>query len=349
MYIGGTDGRGLMYYFGEMLDFALDEFRCGLLSKIVVALRRDQSISISDDGTGLSLAALSAPYYGTAFEKLLTDLTWSHRRNGIYSSFYLPGPCVVNALSSEFYAETRTAGQQGTIRFSCGQLVEPLRIEPFCGDDGCTMRFRYDSGIFQNVQFDAAALRHRLWEQAAFHPGVRIEFQDEASGTHEVFRSPDGVTTLIRKECQTHQVVWPEPLRLEMHEGPFRYDVAIHCVRRDAFAYSAFANSAPTPGWGTHVVATRDGLATVFRRLARQRQTEKASLPLEKLLRGIVVAVAVDLPDAKFEGPTREKLANHEIEQSIRDFVTHGLTNLLNRKPDHVRTWLEWFQTADSD
>lgn len=345
MYLGGTDARGLLAMVGEILDFSLDEFRSGLLTSIIVTLHRDHSITIRDDGAGLRL--LAQPDGATVFEKLLTDLHCSQRRTGLFNYNNPPGIWIVNALSSSFTAETLSQGQQGKIRFECGKIVEPLKIEPYSGEDGVVFRFRCDPTIFPSVQFDGATLRQRLWEQAALHPGVRIDFHDESTGTTEQFRSSDGVLTLLGQECRDKISVWPEPLRIEMRQGPFRYDLAIHCVQADCFSYSAFANSLPTREGGAHVVATRDAIATVLRRITRQESTEKLSWPLEELLRGTVIAIAVDVPDAMYEGPTKEKLANHEIEASIRDFVSHSLTNLLARKPDHVRLWRKWI-TADS-
>ncbi len=344
MYVGSIDDRGLMALFREALDFSLEEFRHGHATRITVQFHRDQSLSVSDDGQGLDLTPASP---ATAFERFLTDHMWPVRRNGVWISSYSLGLWTVNPLSSSFFAESRLGGQRGRIRFECGECVKPLHVEPDDGEDGFHVHFRYDETIFPGAHFDAATLRHTVWEQAALHPGLRIDFIDEAAGTVERFRSPEGVLTLLLEECRDKATVWPEPLRMEMQQGPFRYDLAVHCVQADCFSYSAFANGSQTRQGGAHVVATRDAVAVVLRRLAKQESAEKVSWPLEKLLRGIVVAIAVDVPDAMFEGPTREKLANHEIEASIREFVTHSLANLLARKPDHLRLWREWL-TADS-
>lgn len=344
MYVGSIDDRGLMALFREALDFSLEEFRNGHATRIAVTLHRDQSISIRDDGNGLDSTPASP---ATAFERFLTDPMWPVRRNGVWISSHCLGLWIVNPLSSSFFAESRIGGQRGRIRYECGQCVEPLLVEPYDGEDGFHVHFRFDETIFTGAHFDAATLRQTVWEQAALHPGVRITFIDEAAGTVERFRSSEGVMTLLREECRDKATVWPEPLRMEMQQGRFRYDLAIHCVQADCFSYSAFANGAQTRQGGAHVVATRDAVAVVLRRLVKSESIEKVSWPLEKLLRGIVVAIAVDVPDAMFEGPTKEKLANHEIEISIREFVTHSLANLLARKLDHLRLWREWL-TADS-
>lgn len=349
MYIGDLGFRGIGTLFHESLEFFLHEHRKGWASTIRVRLHADHSISISDDGDGAGLTPLPHPFHSTAFEAFLTNYSCPAKRNGEFISSHTIGLWVVNALSAEFSAETHIDYQRGTIRFASGECVEPLKIDASSRMNGFQVRYRIDPVIFGEIQYDSAALRQHLWEQAALNPGVTIEYCVEATESMERFRSPEGVMTLLREECRGKPLVWPEPLRLEMQQNQFRYDVAMHCVKEDAFAYSSFGNGLPTCQGGVHVVATRDGLVKVLQRLVSRSGIESNCRKLEKLLRGFVIAVAVDDPDAYYEGPTKEKLANHEIEQSIRDFVTHGLGNLLSRKPDHLRTWLEWFRAGGSE
>lgn len=342
MYVGWTDDRGLFTMFREAFGFSSQDFRCGHVTRIMVTLHADQSISIEDDGIGPALSPLPAPESGTAFEQLMTKYSGVRGRSGQYEGAIPLTPAVINALSTSMEVESRVSGRCGTIRYQGGQCVVPLNLKDTVQDDGFRMRFRYDDRIFAASRLESTQLRQWLWEQSALHPGLLVLYSDESKGTTERFRSPEGVMALLTAECREMTAIWPDPLRLEMRQGPFRYDLALHCLRREEFTICSFANGSPTPEGGAYVLATYEALNIAFRRFLEGTPEAKSGVPKASLLRGLVAAIAVDLPHAEYVGPTREKLANHEVEETVHQFVREGLTTLLKRKPDHVKSWRHW-------
>lgn len=344
MYVGGTCAQGLMHYWRIALDFCLDEFRFGGATEIQVTLHRDGSVTCSDNGDGIDVSPTDSTFPVSRFERGFVELSCSPAlRQRLRIDPCVGGDLVIiNALSDVCLAETRWGNQVARLIFAHGKPVEPMALIDAPASPGFRITFRPDPEIFAGLGFEVELLVKAIGEQAVLAPGVCITFCNEFDGRIERYRFPHGVAEFVRNECSHEKSLWTEPLRVESRVGLFRLDVAINFERADGFRCCSFANGRSTLLWGAHVDATRRGLATALRRLLRVESHANEKWPINRLLRGAVIAVAVDLPDAQFEGPTRNKLANHEIEGWIREFVSLSFGELLGRRTELFSAWRDW-------
>jgi DNA gyrase subunit B len=349
MYIGSTDARGLEEMVREVLNFCLNDCIGGTANEIRCHLDRAGSLTVSDNGRALGFSSVSdSP----------TEAALNHLKRVDYRDVFgrddvaLPtGRCallaIIIALSDTCEVTTRREEECLRFRFARGELQgEPeLYIEQQVAGAPRTsfeIQFHPDPLIFGEPRFAPEVIEKLISEQAALIPGIRIIWSNDLAKDSKFLHSPDGALAFVQSEVNAELAIWPEPFHAEMRLGDFRADVACQFERSPGFRCCSFANGRSTVDWGTHVSAARRGLSLGLRQFLPRGRRAQIKWDIKQLLKGCVLTVAVDVPYARYEGPTRGKLANHEIEAIIRDFVSLSLVQFLRLHPECVDAWQEW-------
>jgi len=216
MYIGSTDGRGLMHCLWEIIDNAVDESLAGYCKKIEINLEKDGSIEVHDDGRGIPVD--KEPKTGlTGVEVVMTRLHAGGKfGGGSYAAtggLHGVGASVVNALASRLDVEVDRDGKIYWMSFKRGVAgifdgdgpnapFEPksgLRIigKVSAKITGTRIKWWSDKQIFlKDAQHDLEEIYTRARQTSYLVPGLTLVVNDNRSKdkSSEIFFHKGGIS-----------------------------------------------------------------------------------------------------------------------------------------------------------
>ena len=272
MYIGGVGAAGLHHLVWEILDNSVDEAMNGYASNITVTLHEDaSSITIADDGRGIPVDKHKTKK--SALEVIFSTLHAGGKFDaGNYKTaggLHGVGASVVNALSKELVATVRRDGAQWEMRFKQGNAVGALKKVGSARGSGTAVFFRPDTTIFPKVEFDADVIRQRLEVSSYLHKGVRLVFENEATGEKQVFQHTEGLADylkqILKERTATPVHEAPFTISKESDESGLRLDLAMQWTQSTDEHVRSYVNGIPTGSGGTHENGFRAGLGKAVR------------------------------------------------------------------------------------
>ena len=340
MYIGGVGSAGLHHLVWEILDNSVDEAMNGYASNIVVTVHEDAaSITIADDGRGIPVDK-HPKSKKSAIEVIFSTLHAGGKFDaGNYKTaggLHGVGASVVNALSKELVATVRRDGAQWEMRFKQGQPAGPLKKVGPARGSGTTVFFRPDSTIFPKVEFDADLIRGRLEVSTYLHKGLRIVFENEASGEKHVYQHTEGLADYLKTILQERSAVpvheAPYTLSRDGDESGIRLDLAMQWTQSTDEHVRSYVNGIPTGSGGTHENGFRAGLGKAVRNFIETHNlTPKGvTLTAEDIREGLVAVLSVFVQDPQFQGQTKDRLNNPEVMSAVDSQVRPALEHWLN-------------------
>ena len=337
MYIGGVGSAGLHHLVWEILDNAIDEAMNGYASNIKVTLHKDgSSITVEDDGRGIPVD-VHPKTKKTALEVIFTVLHAGGKfESGNYKTaggLHGVGASVVNALSGELVATVRRDGSQYEMRFKQGKPTGPLKKTGAARGSGTTVYFHPDPTIFPKIEFDAAVIRDRLEIASYLHRGVKVVFDDEATGAKAVFQHEEGLVDYLRK-------IVGERGAKAIHEAPFvlqkengvKAELVLQWTEATDEHLRSYVNGIPTGSGGTHENGLRAGLGKAVRNyIETHNLTPKGvTLTAEDIREGMTGVLSVFIQEPQFQGQTKDRLNNPEMLSVVDGMVRPALEHWLN-------------------
>ena len=334
MYIGDTNERGLHHCVFEIVDNSIDEALAGFCSEISVELHLDGSCSIQDNGRGIPVD-IHPKHNMPALELVLTNLHAGGKfGKGAYQvsgGLHGVGAKCVNAVSEWFVAEVRRNGKIHQMEFSRGVTKQGLSIAGNCKTTGTKITFLPDEEIFENTrQFKFELLAKRLRELAFLNPGVKITLKEDKEGKREDFYFEDGISEYVLYLNKNKNCINEKPISFkgeapaETGDGKIILDVAM--IYNDSFSDQlyAYANSIHNVEGGTHLSGFRTALTRVINNYARQNdllKEKELSLTGDDVREGLTAVISVKVPEPRFEGQTKTKLSNREVDGIVQRIV----------------------------
>jgi DNA gyrase subunit B len=337
MYIGGVGSAGLHHLVWEILDNAVDEAMNGYASTIAVTLHADGStITVTDDGRGIPVDKHSKTNH-SALEVIFTVLHAGGKfENTSYKTaggLHGVGASVVNALSKELVATVKRDGQLWELRFAQGKPVGGLKKLGPARGTGTTVRFHPDPVIFPKVEFDADVIRERLEIVSYLHKGVKVAFENEATGDKHSFTHEEGLIAYLRK-------IVGERGGRAVHEAPFavirdnglKLDVVLQWTESTDEHLRSYVNGIPTGSGGTHENGLRAGLGKAVRNFIETHNlTPKGvTLTAEDIREGLTGVLSVFVAEPQFQGQTKDRLNNPELLSAVDGAIRPALEHWLN-------------------
>ena len=339
MYIGDTNERGLHHCVFEVVDNSVDEALAGFATVIRTTVHLDGSCSVEDDGRGIPVD--EHPIYKIpALELVLTNLHAGGKfGKGAYQvsgGLHGVGAKCVNAVSEWFEAEVRRAGKVYQMRFAQGKTTQKMMVIGDTRKTGTKITFKPDPEIFQNTrEFQYEILAKRLRELAFLNPGIKIELSDERSQKSDVFFFKDGITEFVRFLNQNKNVLHDKPITFSdtvPNEDPTKPATVVDVSMQYNDSYNdqvfAYANSIYNLEGGTHLSGFKTALTRVINNFARTNNLLKEKDPAitgDDVREGLMAVVSVKVPDPRFEGQTKTKLSNSEVDGIVQKVVGEKL------------------------
>jgi DNA gyrase subunit B/topoisomerase-4 subunit B len=337
MYIGGVGSSGLHHLVWEILDNSVDEAMNGHASNIRVTLHADaSSITIDDDGRGIPIDRHPTSKK-SALEVIFTVLHAGGKfERGSYQTaggLHGVGASVVNALSKELVARVRRDGSQWEMRFKQGQPVGPLKKLGPARGTGTTVYFRPDAAIFPKIEFDPVVIQSRLEVASYLHKGLKVVFDDEASGGKTVFAHAEGLVDYLKKIVadRAAKAVHDAPFTLSKDEG-VRVDLVLQWTEATDEHLRSYVNGIPTTSGGTHENGLRAGIGKAIRNFidTHNLSPKGVSIAAEDIREGLTGVLSVFLQEPQFQGQTKDRLNNPEMVSAIDALVRPPLEHWLN-------------------
>lgn len=348
MYIGSTSSSGLHHLVYEIVDNSIDEALAGFCTHITVTINPGNTITVTDNGRGIPVD-IQAQTGKSALEVVFTVLHAGGKFGGggykVSGGLHGVGASVVNALSEWLEVEVCKEGIIYQMKFSRGDITQPMQVIGKTDQHGTKVTFKPDPEMFDTLEYDYETLHTRMREQAFLNGGVRIEIAD--------LRTPDGPKDSMCYAGGIREFVsW-----INRHKTPLQQDVIYMTgTKGDAIAEIAmqyndgynetmvsFANDIHTPEGGMHETGFKTALTRVLNAYGTKfgliKNGDKVSG--EDVREGITVVISVKLPEAQFEGQTKQKLGNAYIRTLVDNVVNNQLMVYLEENPAVGRTILD--------
>ncbi len=352
MYIGDTNERGLHHCVFEIVDNSIDEALAGYCSRITVSIHLDGSCSIEDNGRGIPVD-IHAKYKIPALELVLTNLHAGGKfGKGAYQvsgGLHGVGAKCVNAVSEWFEAEVRREGQIHHMAFARGKTTEKLKPIGPAKKTGTKISFMPDSEIFLTTRdFKYDILAKRLRELAFLNPGVEIELNDERENRKETFKFNKGISEYVAFLNKSKSIIHSKIIDFtgEMLPEGVKDDVKI--IVSIAMQYNdgyndqiyAYANSIHNIEGGTHLSGFRTALTRVINSYAKANNIVKDKDPAlsgDDVREGLTAVISVKVPEPRFEGQTKTKLSNGEVDGITQKIVGENLKYFFETNPSEAK------------
>jgi len=355
MYIGDTNERGLHHCVFELVDNSIDEALTGYCDLISVTIHLDGSCSVEDNGRGIPVD-IHPKYKIPALELVLTNLHAGGKfGKGAYQvsgGLHGVGAKCVNAVSERFEVEVRRDGQVHHMTFEHGKTTQKIKVIGTTKKTGTKQTFIPDPTIFLTIRdFNYDILAKRMRELAFLNPGVQIELIDERINKSEVFKFKDGITEYVTFLNRSKNVVHPNPITIigESDDGNNSGSmiiVEISMQYNDGYSDQiyAYANSIHNIEGGTHLSGYRTALTRVVNNYAKANNLIKdkdPSLSGDDTREGLTAVISVKVPEPRFEGQTKTKLSNGEVDGIVQRVVGEKLKYTFETNPAIAKRIIE--------
>jgi DNA gyrase subunit B len=339
MYIGDTASRGLHHLFNEVLDNSIDEALAGHCDTIIATLHTDNSVSIQDNGRGIPVDIM--PKYGvSALQIVMCTLHAGGKFGGggyhVSGGLHGVGVSCVNALSEWCEVVVERDGKMYKQRYIRGVPESDVAEIGKASGRGTTTRWMADTTVFETTKYDPNLFRSRMRELAYLNPQVKLVFVNENNPDDNVtFHFETGIRALV-EDINEAQLT----LHKTIYFKRVKDDVEVECALQYHTGYKetvmSFANNIHTIEGGTHLTGAKTALTRAINSYARKANIlkEKDSNFLGDDVRGgLTMVLAVKLYRPQFEGQTKTKLGNSEVEGIVNSIVGEGLQEFLEENP----------------
>ncbi|MGB0409088.1 MAG: DNA topoisomerase (ATP-hydrolyzing) subunit B [Opitutales bacterium] len=356
MYIGDTNERGLHHCVFEIVDNSIDEALAGHCSEITVSIHNDGSCSIEDDGRGIPVD-IHPKYNIPALELVMTNLHAGGKfGKGAYQvsgGLHGVGAKCVNAVSEWFEVEVRRDGKVHKMEFSRGLTTQKMKIIGETKRSGTRIAFSPDPEIFMTTrEFKYELLGKRLRELAFLNPGIKIVFTDERVNKSEAFIFKDGIAEYVAFLNENKNIIHPDPISFHGEAPTPNPDIDANITVDIAFQYNdgysdqiyAYANSIHNIEGGTHLSGFRTALTRVINNYAKQNNLLKdkdPNLSGDDAREGLTAVISVKVPEPRFEGQTKTKLSNGEVDGIVQKITGEELKYYFETNPQVAKKLID--------
>ncbi|HNX69229.1 MAG TPA: DNA topoisomerase (ATP-hydrolyzing) subunit B [Candidatus Omnitrophota bacterium] len=342
MYIGDTTLRGLHHLVYEVVDNSIDEALAGYASRVDVVINADGSCTVLDDGRGIPVD-MHKTQKKSALEVVMTTLhaggKFDNKAYRVSGGLHGVGVSCTNALSEWCEVEVRRDGKAWHQRYERGRPASKVIEKGKTKERGTTVSFMPDKEIFEKTELSFDTLSNRLRELAFLNKGIRITIRDDRDKKdikEHIFLYKGGISEFIQyinrsKNALHKKIFYVDKTKDEVEvEAAFQYNDS---YGEDVFS---FANNINTVEGGTHMSGFKTAITRATNQYAKSKNLLKdmdAGLTGTDLTEGLAAVISVKVPRPQFEGQTKTKLGNGEVEGIVYSVIYEGLSAFFEENP----------------
>ena len=343
MYIGDTDdGSGLHHMIYEVVDNSIDEAMGGYCDTIEVALNKDNSVTVKDNGRGIPVDMHSEEKISAA-EVIMTQLhaggKFDQNSYKVSGGLHGVGVSVVNALSSWLKLTIRRNNKQYFMRFENGEIIESLKEQELTEEGtGTEITFFVSKNIFTNINFNFSKLETRLRELAYLNSGIKINLYDKRGSERKdvLLSSRGGLKGYVKFLDKSKTCVISEPIFAKGSNEDVKVELSLQWNNGYHENCLVFTNNIPQRDGGTHLAGFRAALTRTINSVVSQsgiQKKEKINLTGEDAREGMTCVLSVKVPDPKFSSQTKDKLVSSEVRPVVESIVSEKLSQWFEENP----------------
>ena len=346
MYIGTTGPAGLHHLVYEVVDNSVDEILAGRCTAVDVILHQDDSVTVLDDGSGIPVDPMKDPKLPanirgkSALEVVLTVLHAGGKFDkGAYKvsgGLHGVGVSVVNALSEHLKVEVYREGKIWTQSYKRGKPEGPVEVTGKTQDHGTRVTFKPDADIFSETKFSYDILSNRLREIAFLNAGAKITIIDEHDDKKHTFHYEGGISQFVRFLNANKKPLHAEPISASKSKEDTVVDFSIQYNEDYSENVFSFVNDIKTPEGGTHLAGFRSALTRVINDYIKKYDLLKGknfTVTGDDVREGLCAVISIKIPNPQFEGQTKTKLGNQEVEGIVKSIVGESLGIFFEENP----------------
>jgi DNA gyrase subunit B len=341
MYIGDTFSRGLHHLVYEVVDNSIDEALAGYCTKVDVIINENDAVTVIDNGRGIPVD-MHEKEKKPAVEVALTTLhaggKFDKRTYKVSGGLHGVGVSCVNALSDWLEVEIKRDGNIYHQRYERGKTVSKLTIIGKTKGSGTKVTFKPDKTIFtQTTAYSYDILAKRLRELAFLNSGLVITLTDKRGEKEKVaeFHFRGGIRTFVELLNENKEVLHHKVVYFDREKDDIGLEVALQYNDSYTENVFTFANNINTSEGGTHLSGFRSALTRAINSYAKAKKLLKDNITIsgDDTREGLTAVISVKIPNPQFEGQTKTKLGNSEVEGIIASATFDALTTFFEENP----------------
>lgn len=348
MYIGSTSSSGLHHLVYEIVDNSIDEALAGYCTEITVRINDDGTITVVDNGRGIPVD-VQAQTGRPALEVVFTVLHAGGKFGGggykVSGGLHGVGASVVNALSEWLTVQVRKDGRIYEMKFSRGEITQEMTVVGETDENGTTVTFKPDPGMFEDTEYSYDTLHTRMREEAFLNAGLKIRTVDLREGREQSDEMcyAGGIREFVTYLNKSKDALHEKVVYMDGAKGDSYAEIALQYNDGYQENILSFANNVHTPEGGMHETGFKAALTRVLNNYGTKagllKNEEKVSG--EDCREGLTAVISVKLTDAQFEGQTKAKLGNSEMRTLVDNVVSDKLEQFLEENPAAARAILD--------
>ena len=341
MYIADTTLRGLHHLIYEVVDNSIDETMAGFASEISVVVNNDGSMVVEDNGRGIPVEEHADLGFST-LQGVMTVLKFGGKfRKGAYQTsggLHGVGVTVVNFLSEWCEVEVRRQGHVYQQEYARGVPVAEVRRIGRSDRVGTKTTFKPDPLIFPNTHFQYSILHRRLQELAFLNQGVKITLRDDRTGDSEVFHYERGILEFVEYLNRASEPAHRDIIHVGGEYDGVGLDVALQYSGEFTENVHSYVNNICTTEGGTHLSGFRAAITRTINAYGKKLGQYKDLVPSgDDCREGLTAVISLRVPEPQFEGQTKTKLGNGEVEGIVNSAMGDHLAKYLEENPKTAR------------
>ncbi|HON32108.1 MAG TPA: DNA topoisomerase (ATP-hydrolyzing) subunit B [Candidatus Syntrophosphaera thermopropionivorans] len=343
MYIGSTGIQGLHHLVYEVVDNSIDEALAGFCDYIKVTITTEGEVEVEDNGRGIPVEMhqeMKLPALQVVMTMLHAGGKFDQESYKVSGGLHGVGVSVVVALSEYLEVKVHKDGKIYYQRYERGKAVTDVIEIGETDRSGTIIKFKPDSTIFETTEFSFDYLTARLRELAFLNKGVRIILRDDRTGREHDFKYDGGIVSFVEYLNQNKKPLSPKPLYIEAKRDDLEFELALQYNEGYQENIFSFANNINTLEGGTHLSGFKSGLTravNTYIKNADLLKNEKVSPSGDDIREGLTAVISVKLKNPQFEGQTKTKLQNSDLEGIVNSVVYEKLLTYFEEHPAEAK------------